>query len=184
MTRALIMAVLATVLALPVHAAQAGSQQRRCPHGADACLERLIADMQRNLDRLGCSHDAAFALLYLRTTESIRDAIIVADAHTGRIALWNTAAESIFGYSRAEAQGMSVEELIPDYLKARYRAGMAGYRKTGHGSYIDTSTVLDLPAVSKTGEEIRVELTLSPIEPVAGAAIHVTAWCRRGECEI
>jgi PAS domain-containing protein len=45
--------------------------------------------------------------------ESIRDAIIVADAHTGRIALWNTAAESIFGYSRAEALGMSVEELLP-----------------------------------------------------------------------
>ena len=107
-----------------------------------------------------------------RLFESIRDAIIVADAHTGRIALWNTAAESIFGYSRAEAQGMSVEELIPDYLKARYRAGMAGYRKTGRGSYIDSNTVLDLPAVSKTGEEIRVELTLSPIEPVAGAAVE------------
>jgi PAS domain S-box-containing protein len=107
-----------------------------------------------------------------RLFESIRDAIIVADVHTGRIAMWNTAAESIFGYSRAEALGMSVEELIPDYLKARYRAGMAGYRKTGHGSYIDSNTVLDSPAVSKTGREIRVELTLSPIEPAAGAAVE------------
>jgi PAS domain S-box-containing protein len=104
--------------------------------------------------------------------ESIRDAIIVADAHTGRIALWNTAAESIFGYSRAEALGMSVEELIPNYLKARHQAGMAGYRKTGHGSYINSNTLLDLPAVSKTGKEIRVELTLSPIEPVGGAAVE------------
>jgi len=31
--------------------------------------------MQRNLDRLGCDHNAAFALLYWRTTEGIRDAI-------------------------------------------------------------------------------------------------------------
>src|SRR5918997_5577987 len=105
-----------------------------------------------------------------RLFESIRDAVIVADAITGRIVLWNPAAEKIFGYPSAEALGMSVEELVPDYLKARHRVGMAGYRETGHGRYIDSNTVLDLPAVCKTDEEIRVELTLSPIEPVRGAA--------------
>ena len=105
-----------------------------------------------------------------RLFESIRDAVIVADANTGRMVLWNPAAENIFGYSRAEAVGMSVEELVPDYLKARHRAGMAVYRETGHGRYIDSNIVLDLPAVCKTGEEIRVELTLSPIEPVREAA--------------
>src|SRR4028119_1394536 len=102
--------------------------------------------------------------------ESVRDAVIVADANTGRMVLWNPAAEAIFGYSAAEALGMSVEELVPDYLKGRHRAGLAGYRDTGHGRYIDSDTVLDLPAVRKTGEEIHVELTLSPIEPVDGAA--------------
>jgi PAS domain S-box-containing protein len=104
-----------------------------------------------------------------RLFESIRDAVIVADANTGRMVLWNPAAAEIFGYSTAEALGMSVEELVPDYLKARHRAGMAGYRDTGHGRYIDSNTVLDLPAVRKSsGEEIHVELTLSPIEPVDG----------------
>src|ERR687898_2058643 len=112
--------------------------------------------------------DLGMGLLF----ESSRDAVIVADANTGKIVLWNSAAEAIFGYSTAEALGMSVEELIPNYLKARHRAGMAGYRKTGHGSYIDSNTLLDLPAVSKTGKEIRVELTLSPIEPVGGAAVE------------
>ncbi len=96
---------------------------------------------------------------------SVRDAVIVADADTGRIVLWNPAAEETFGYSAAEALGMSVEELVPDYLRARHRTGMARYRDTGHGPYIDSNTALDLPAVRKTGEEIRVELTLSPIEP-------------------
>ena len=105
-----------------------------------------------------------------RLFESIRDAVIVADANTGGIVLWNPAAEEIFGYSTAEVLGMSVEELVPDYLKARHRAGLAGYRDTGHGRYIDSNTVLDLPAVRKTGEEIRIELTLSPIEPVDEAA--------------
>ena len=104
--------------------------------------------------------------------ESIRDAVIVADANTGRMVLWNPAAENIFGYSSAEAVGMSVEELVPDYLKARHRAGMAVYRDTGHGRYIDSNTILDLPALRKSGEEIRVELTLSPTEPVRGAAVE------------
>jgi len=107
-----------------------------------------------------------------RLFESIRDAVIVADANTGRIVLWNPAAENIFGYSSAEALGMSVEALVPDYLRARHRAGMAGYRDTGHGRYIDSNTVLDLPALRKTGEEIRVELTLSPIEPVREEAVE------------
>ena len=49
---------------------------------------------------------------------------------------------------------------------------MAGYRDTGHGRYIDSDAVLDLPAVRKTGEEIRIELTLSPIEAVDEAAIE------------
>jgi hypothetical protein len=84
----LITAVLATVLALPMQvSAGADGQQRRCPRGADACLDRLVGDMQRNLDRLGCSHDAAFALLYLRTTESIRDAIRAGEFSDRRF--WN-----------------------------------------------------------------------------------------------
>jgi hypothetical protein len=46
-----------------------------CPRQRDACVDRLLADMAQNVERLGCDHDAAFALLYWRTTEGIRDAI-------------------------------------------------------------------------------------------------------------
>jgi hypothetical protein len=83
---ALIMAVLVAVLALPAQVV-AGGQQRVCSHGRDACVDRLIADMQRNVDRLGCSHNGAFALLYLRTTESIRDAIRAGEFSDRRF--WN-----------------------------------------------------------------------------------------------
>ena len=68
-----------------------------------------------------------------RLFESVRDAVIVTDANTGRMVLWNPAAEEIFGYPTAEALGMSVEDLVPEHLRARHRAGMAGYRDTGHG---------------------------------------------------
>ena len=97
--------------------------------------------------------------------DNIRDAVIVAEAGTGRIVLWNRAATEVFGYSPEEALGLSVEEIVPERLRERHRAGLSRYRDTGHGPYIDSYTVLDLPAVRKGGEEIGIELTLSPIEP-------------------
>jgi PAS domain S-box-containing protein len=98
--------------------------------------------------------------------ERIRDAVIVADAESQRIMLWNPAAARMFGYSSSEALHLKVEALVPEPLKAQHRAGIARYAKTGHGPYIDSHEVLDLPAVRKDGEEISVELSLSPISPV------------------
>jgi diguanylate cyclase (GGDEF)-like protein/PAS domain S-box-containing protein len=102
--------------------------------------------------------------------ENVRDAVIVAEAATGRIVLWNLAATEVFGYSPSEAlDGLNVEALVPESLKERHRAGLSRYRDTGHGPYIDSYAVLDLPAVRKGGEEIRIEMTLSPTEPIPEA---------------
>jgi len=100
----------------------------------------------------------------------IRDAVIVAEANSGRIVLWNPAAEEIFGYPLSEALGLDIDALVPERLKARHRAGMAGYRDTGHGPYIDSRELLDLPALRKGGEEIRVQLSLTSVVPTEGAA--------------
>src|SRR5215210_2939095 len=101
-----------------------------------------------------------------RLFERIRDAVIVADAETQRIVLWNSAAAKMFGYSASEALKLRVEALVPEPLKDAHRAGIARYAETGHGPYIDSDAPLDLPAVRKNGEEIRVEMSLSPIRTV------------------
>jgi PAS domain S-box-containing protein len=106
--------------------------------------------------------DLGFGSLF----ERIRDGVIVADAQTQRIVLWNAAAAKMFGYSASEAMKMRVEGLVPEPLKAAHRAGITSYARTGHGRYIDSDAPLDLPAVKKNGQEIRVELSLSPIRPV------------------
>src|SRR5215213_10830394 len=98
----------------------------------------------------------------------IREAVIVADATTQRIVLWNPAATSIFGYSISEALELNLEKLVPEPLKAQHRAGITRYAETGHGPYIDSDALLDLPAVRKNGEEISVEMSLSPIGLVDG----------------
>jgi PAS domain S-box-containing protein len=96
-----------------------------------------------------------------RLFERIRDAVIVADAESQRIMLWNPGATGMFGYSSSEALELKVEP-----LKAQHRAGIARYAKTGHGSYIGSHEVLELPAVRKDGEHISIELSLGPISPV------------------
>jgi PAS domain S-box-containing protein len=100
--------------------------------------------------------------------ERVRDAVIVADAHTGRIVLWNPAATEIFGYTLPEALEMDVEELVPERLRERHRTGLARYRETGHGPYVDSRELLELPAIRTTGEEIRIEMSLNPIGPIRG----------------
>jgi PAS domain S-box-containing protein len=109
--------------------------------------------------------DLGFGTLFDR----IRDAVIVADAKTQRIVLWNPAAAKMFGYSDSEALNLRVEALIPEPLKDAHRAGIAHYAETGHGPYIDSDAPLDLPAMTKNGAEIRVEMSLSPINPVHDA---------------
>src|SRR5215216_970825 len=106
--------------------------------------------------------DLGFGKLF----ERIRDAVIVADAETQRIVLWNRAAAKMFGYSVSEALQLRVEALVPEPLKDAHRAGITRYARKGHGPYIDSDAPLDLPAVTKNGKEISVEMSLSPISPV------------------
>jgi PAS domain S-box-containing protein len=103
-----------------------------------------------------------------RLFDSVRDAVILADSRTQQIVLWNPGATDIFGYSTAEALGLRIEALVPEYLKHRHREGITHYAETGHGSYVDSHKLLELPALIKSGEEISIEMSLSPIREIPG----------------
>ena len=129
-----------------------------------------------------------------RLFERIQDAVIVADARTQRIVLWNQAAAKMFGYSAPEALKMRVEALVPEPLKTAHREGIARYAQTGRGPYVDSDAPLDLPAVRKDGKEISIELSLSPITSTnwplppsascTGPIIRDTTGRKRAEEEI
>ena len=92
----------------------------------------------------------------------IRDAVVVGNAETGLIVLWNPAAADLFGIPMAEAVGQPIEIVVPEELREQHRAGLAGFRETGGGALIDAGPV-ELPALRRTGERITIELSLSPI---------------------
>ena len=106
------------------------------------------------------------------------DALVIGEAASGRIALWNPAAEALFGYAASEAIGQSLELLIPEPLRPAHRAGIARYAATGEGALVEARAPVELPARRKGGEEIAVELTLTPIPRARVPGRYVLAVIR------
>lgn len=94
-----------------------------------------------------------------RLFDTVRDAVVVADAETGRIVLWNPPAARLFGYSEREALTLTLEQLVPD----RLRHAIEQLRVAGEGTLVDAGEVLRIPALTRSGQEVAVEMTLSPL---------------------
>ena len=90
---------------------------------------------------------------------SALDCIITMDAH-GRVLEFNPAAERVFGYTRAQAVGQELAELIvPPELRERHRRGLAHYLATGEGPVLDRR--IEIAAIRADGTEILVELAIT-----------------------
>ncbi|HEV8530606.1 MAG TPA: PAS domain S-box protein [Methylomirabilota bacterium] len=93
--------------------------------------------------------------------ETALDCVITMD-HAGKILQFNPAAERTFGYSRSEALGRELGELIvPPSLRARHRQGLAHYMATGEGPVIGKR--IELTAMRADGTEFPVELAVTRI---------------------
>ena len=109
--------------------------------------------------------------------EAAIDCVIVADA-SGRIVEFNPAAERTFGYSRKEALGRTMAELIvPPSLRERHIAAFARFVKTREASMLGRR--VELTGMRADGSEFPVELALSQVdaEPVliCGALRDISA---------
>ncbi len=93
--------------------------------------------------------------------ESALDCIIVID-HQSRVTEWNPAAVATFGYSRAEAVGQIMSDLIiPHALRQAHLRGFDHYIKTGEGPILGQR--LEVPALHADGHEFPIELAITPI---------------------
>jgi PAS domain S-box-containing protein len=94
--------------------------------------------------------------------EAALDCVIIADA-SGRVVEFNPAAERTFGYSRNEALGRTMAELIvPPSLRERHNAAFARLVETGRATVLGRR--LELSGMRADGSEFPVELTLSQVE--------------------
>ncbi len=90
--------------------------------------------------------------------EASLDGLITIDAQ-GTVVEFNPAAETIFGYPRADAIGQPLAELvIPEEMRAMHHAGMRRYLETGEGPLIGQRA--EVEALRANGERFPVELAL------------------------
>lgn len=80
----------------------------------------------------------------------------------GKIVMVNSATEKLFGYSRQELIGHSIEMLIPE----RFRSHHPGYREAyiGESKSRSMGHGRDLYGLHKSGKEFPVEVGLNPVE--------------------
>lgn len=105
---------------------------------------------------------------YGELLESVPDGMLLV-GETGHIVLANAHAERLFGYERDGLQGLSVDLLVPQGLRARH----VGHRNR----YFEQPRTRPMAAGSellgrrKSGEEFPVEVSLSPLHTEEGAVV-------------
>jgi PAS domain S-box-containing protein len=105
----------------------------------------------------------------LRLSEATRSAIleaaldgIVTIDHNGRVLDFNPAAEKTFGYSRTEALGREMAELIiPPHLRDQHRKGLALAVASGRDHIVGRR--IEITAMRRNGEQFPVELAITRI---------------------
>jgi PAS domain S-box-containing protein len=101
------------------------------------------------------------------------DAVITIDER-GRVSQFNPAAERMFGYSREQALGRAVAELvIPKRQRRAHRRGLERAVAGGPARIVDRRIVTD--AVRADGTELPVELTVTRTQQTPP---RFTAWVR------
>ena len=91
--------------------------------------------------------------------ENAIDAVVVMGSD-GLIRSWNARAESLFGWSRDEAIGRRVADLVvPQRYRSAHSDGLARFARGGEGQLV--GRVTQLSAVRRDGAEFPVEIAIS-----------------------
>ncbi|MGH6620329.1 MAG: PAS domain-containing protein [Alphaproteobacteria bacterium] len=104
------------------------------------------------------------------------DAIVAADRE-GIIRFWNPGAERIFGYSRSEAIGRSLDIIIPERLRERHWDGYRHVIEGGESRY-GQGDVLAVPGITKDGSGVSLEFTIVPLRDRSGRLTGLAAIMR------
>lgn len=106
---------------------------------------------------------------------AIGDAIVVSDADNN-IIYWNPAAERMFGHSRDQAVGQSLDMIIPERLRKRHGEGYRKTMETGVTKY--GTDVLRVPAVHRDGLGMSIAFTVAMLYAPDGTVNAVAAVIR------
>lgn len=113
--------------------------------------------------------------LCLQIVNNAPEGMIFADCD-GLIRLWNSGAESLFGYRAAEAIGQTLDLIIPEKLRGRHWEGYHKVMETGVTRY--GKELLAVPALRKDGTRISLEFSIVLVQDEAGQPLGTAAIIR------
>ena len=105
------------------------------------------------------THDLSFAVARrLSVTQTTDDAIIMTDA-AGKIFSWNGAAGRLFGYAKADMLGKFAASIVAGKHREIYLENIRKASEVGGEGIV--GRMIEISGVTRTGEEIPLELLLS-----------------------
>lgn len=110
-----------------------------------------------------------------RVLACMMEAVIHADRQ-GLIELWNPAAETMFGFSTAEAIGQSLDIIIPERLREAHWRGFHAAIASGRTRLNGRPTVTR--ALHKSGATLYVEMSFAMVCATTGEVIGSVAVAR------
>ncbi|MGA3202267.1 MAG: ATP-binding protein [Bryobacteraceae bacterium] len=146
--------------------------------GLHRAAEQKLFDVEQELERVGAREkqarrDVRIERRFRELLEAAPDAIIEVDCE-GRIVLLNLVTEHMFGYSREELLGKSVELLVPESVRGGHVHKREGY--WNHPATRPMGSGLALEGCRKDGSRFPVEISLSPVHSEEG--LRITAVIR------
>lgn len=151
-------------------------------------LESTLAQLQQEIAQRSAYESALLAEKehFHATLENTTDAFIEIDEQ-GLVLGWNRAAETTFGWTREEAAGRPLAELIiPPPMRAAHHAGLCRFVRTGQPRMLGQR--VEVSACRKDGSTFPIELTLSAIHSqgriLINAFLHDISQRKADEAEI
>jgi PAS domain S-box-containing protein len=132
--------------------------------GEAPCFAHLLDEPDDDAERL-------LALL----VKELADAVVIADPD-GTITFWNNAATDLFGFTRSEAIGRSLDLIIPERLRERHWTGYREVMATGRTSY--AHRLLEVPALHADGHVLSVAFTVTLLDDGSGRPSAIAAVLR------
>jgi PAS domain S-box-containing protein len=115
------------------------------------------ADTGTDLSHLSPQRDGLRLIL-----ETALDAVVIMKSD-GSVADWSDHAVTVFGWSREEAVGRIMADLIiPERYREAHRKGLRRYLQSGQREVIGRR--IEVSGLRRNGEEFPVELSISPIQ--------------------
>lgn len=112
----------------------------------------------------------------LSVLAQLPDAVIFADT-SGSIRMWNRAAEVIFGFTASEANGASLDMIIPERLRAAHWRGFDAAIETGTLSLSGRATLTR--ALHRSGRPVYVEISFGLVkDDQSGSVLGAVAVAR------